>query len=250
MLEGHYIQVTGSIHAGKLAGPALYATAIKRPRMKSQFTSTHYSNMPQCLTNISQEYGEAGRAHNSVLLLQSQPTLREHTMSTFVGQFCTSTTSGQYSNTPVNLTVYAKCMANSGRNISLIITLITGSTFRIRGFAFDKAPYPEWSPVTVISYQDNRDIHHLFDQNKPDVRIMTEGTTFTMTAQFETLPGLATWLPSRTLAAIHQTNTVTRCDVTSQLLPSMRYTFNVGNFNSIQLTRVTSIPLLSTSFWQ
>ena len=174
MLEGHYIQVTGSIHAGKLAGPALYATAIKLPRMKSQFTSTNYSNMPQCLTNISQEYGEAGRAHNSVLLVQSQPTLRGHTMSTFVGQFCTSTTSGQYSNTPVNLTAYVKCMANSGRNISSIITLITGSTFRIRGFAFDEAPYPEWNPVTVISYQDNRDIHHLFDQNKPDVRIMTD----------------------------------------------------------------------------
>ncbi len=250
MLEGHYIQVTGSIHAGKLAGPALYATAIKLPRMKSQFTSTNYSNMPQCLTNISQEYGEAGRAHNSVLLVQSQPTLRGHTMSTFVGQFCTSTTSGQYSNTPVNLTAYVKCMANSGRNISSIITLITGSTFRIRGFAFDEAPYPEWNPVTVISYQDNRDIHHLFDQNKPDVRIMTEGTTFTMTARVRDSARFSYLAESRTLAAIHQTNTVTRCDVTSQLLPSMRHTFNVGNFNSIQLTRVTSIPLLSTSFWQ
>lgn len=182
MLEGHHIQVTGSIHAGQLVGPANMLRPSELARMKSQFTSTHYSNMPRCLTNSNQEYGEAGRVYNSVLLAQSQPTLRGHTMSTFVGQFCTSTTSGQYSDTPVNLTAYAKCMANSGRDISLIITLITGSTFRIRGFAFDQAPYPEWNPVTVISYQDNRAIHHLFDQNKPDVRIMTEGISFTMAA--------------------------------------------------------------------
>lgn len=108
------------------SAPQICYGHLSLPRMKSQFTSTHYSNMPRCLTNSNQEYGEAGRVYNSVLLAQSQPTLRGHTMSTFVGQFCTSTTSGQYSDTPVNLTAYAKCMANSGRDISLIITLITG----------------------------------------------------------------------------------------------------------------------------
>lgn len=79
---------------------------------------------------------------------------------------------------------------------------------------------------------------------------MTESVIFTIAAQFEALPGLATWLPSRTLAAIHQSDKGTRYDATSQLLPSMRHSFNVGKFNSIHLTRVTSILPLSTSFWQ
>lgn len=119
-------------------------------------------------------------------------------------------TSEQYSNTPVKLDrlcqVYGKFWKEQTFNnhpYNREHDQDTGLHFRI-------APYPDRNPVTVITYQDNIEMHHLFDQNKPDVRLMTEDIVFTMTAKFEILPGLATWLPSRTFAAIHQVHKATR----------------------------------------
>lgn len=171
-----------------------------------------------------------------------------HTLSTLRVQLCPSMTSCQYSDTPVSLTVFAKCIADSGRNTSSIIT-INREHDQDTGLRFRQAPYPDRNTGNgdCISVKYSNTSH--VDQNIPDVRLMTESVIFTIAAQFEALPGLATWLPSRTLAAIHQSDKGTRYDATSQLLPSMRHSFNVGKFNSIHLTRVTSILPLSTSFW-
>lgn len=143
MLEGHHIQVTGSIPAGRLVGPASHATAIElSPRMKSQFTSTYYSNMPRCLTNITQEYGGDWKCLQFRYTRAIMDHRGGHTLSTLRVQLCPSMTSCQYSDTPVSLTVFAKCIADSGRNTSSIIT-INREHDQDTGLRFRQAPYPD-----------------------------------------------------------------------------------------------------------
>lgn len=142
MLEGHHIQITGSIHAGSLTALALSACSDKAPRVKSQFTSAYYSNMPRCLTNITQEYGGDWKCLQFRYARAIMDHRGGHTLSTLGVPICPSMTSCQYSDTPVSLTVFAKCIADSGRNTSSIIT-INREHDQDTGLRFRQAPYPD-----------------------------------------------------------------------------------------------------------
>lgn len=77
----------------------------------------------------------------------------------------------------------------------------------------------------------------MFDQDKPDVRFMTEGKSFIIAALIRGSARINFLAAVSNCAATNRASKATRCDATSYSLLSMRQPFNVGEFNSTPLNQ-------------